>query len=69
MDVVKDEVPENDVSMKDEEEEDDKEKVKKEEVAEEKKDRLEDCLFEEELIEGFSFCAFDSFKGLEVNFC
>ena len=44
------------------------ETVKKEEKEEDKdKDRLEESLYDEELIEGFSFCSFDTFKGLQVG--
>ena len=39
--------------------------VKKEE--EKEVDVLEEALYEEDIIEGFSFCAFDSFKGLQVK--
>ena len=37
-------------------------------MKEEEKDKLEEALYEEEIIEGFSFCAFDTFKGLQVRF-
>ena len=41
-----------------------KNSVMKEEV----NDKLEEALYEEEIIEGFSFCAFETFKGLQVRF-
>ena len=69
----------DDITMKEEEgkQEDDDDKkpvkmeegeggetVKNEEKEEDKdKDRLEESLYDEELIEGFSFCSFDTFKG------
>ena len=67
--MIKDEKkPEEDKNNEEMKVDDIKDGEKNSVMKEEEKDKLEEALYEEEIIEGFSFCAFDTFKGLQVRF-